>query len=276
MAERPPSFEWLAFEIPHAEMFASRVKRPRPPKDDDDGDEKDVDSLVNLRNMSLEQRLSLGGPEFEVEPGYLHIYQTNRPMKVLYLDGMAAANSDRGTLDSEDLMLLNFTGGIWDEWGRATELCDLALELGVEGFIRMECGFELIKCDFSEGMDFISHKRRPDISSPEGLNMMFLFEFVREIGSRYHGIDAGRVLLDYSSMVSAFFYPTNLSNPDPDPRQSKLPRLVKTDDNVLKQIRSDVRGAVVDSKGPGINWQGVSDSKHELLYFHSSLLIVEP
>lgn len=258
-AERPPSFEWLAFEIPHAEMFASRVKRRKPR--DDDGDEGATESLVNIRTLSLEQRLNLGEPEFEVEPGYLQIYRTNRPMKVLYLDGMAAANSDRGTLDSQDRMLLNFTGGIWDEWGRAAKLCELASELGVQGFIRMECGFELIKCDFSDSMDFVSHKRRPDFLSPEGLDMMFRFEFVREIGSRYHGIDAGRVELDYSSMISAFFYPANFSNPDPDPRQSKLPRLVEADDSVLNQIRSDIRDAVINSEAPGINWQGVSDSK---------------
>jgi hypothetical protein len=263
-SERPAHFEWLAFELPHAEMFASRVKIRRPRGSD--RNENEVESLVDMRDMSLEQRLSLGEPEFDIEPGYLHMYQANRPLKVLYLDGMAAANSDRGTLDSQDLLLLNFTGGIWADRERAAELCNLAPELGVEGFIRMECGFELIKCDFSDGMDFISHKRRPDIYSPEGLNSVFLFEFVRDIGSRYHGIDAGRVLLDYSSMVSAFFYPTNLSNSDPDPRQSKMPRLVETDDNVLKQIRSNLRGVVVDSNGAGIDWQGVSDSEHEVLY----------
>ncbi|KUJ11900.1 uncharacterized protein LY89DRAFT_673711 [Mollisia scopiformis] len=261
--EIPIGPEWIAFEIPHAEMFAVgwRVKRPQPPGDgDDDKVEVSDEGYVDLRKISPNQLWTLDEPEYEYIPGYLHIYKANRPLKVLYLDGMAAGNSDRGTMDSQDILLLNFTGGVWDERGRAAELCNLAKDIGVEGFVRMECGFELIKCDFSEGLTFISHKQRPNIQKSEGFNTMFLFEFVREIGSRYFGIGAGRVLLDYSSMVSAFFYPANLSNPHPDPGQSKLPRLVKSDDNVLKQMRSDVRDAVIDSNSNvGIDWQGVAD-----------------
>lgn len=270
-AERPTHLEWIAFEIPHAENFARGWKPRRPGKGTGGHSEN---SYVDPRNMSPEQFWSWGDQDFEFIPGYLHIYQATRPLKVLYLDGMSAGNSERGTLDSQDILLLNFTRGIWDERERAAELCNLAEDFGVEGFIRMECGFELIKCDFSEGLNFISHKKRPDFHKPESLNNGVLFEFVRDIGSRYHGIDAGRVLLDYSSMVSAFFYPANLSNPNPDPRQAKLPRLVESDDKVLQQIRSDLRGVTVDSKyDTGIDWQGITDSEHKISLSNLNILL---
>ena len=260
--DRVKGLEWMAFEIPHAEMFAvSRRRR----NNTDDGKESEVDENDEefLDPRSIPRQLVWGledQPRWERMPGYVHIYQATRRLKVLYLDGMAAANCGRGTLDTQDLLLLNFTKGIWAERQRAHELCSLGEQWGVEGFIRMECGFELIKCDFSEGLNFISHKRRPHQSKPEGWNGIFLLDFIRDIANRYHGIDGGRVHLDYSSMVSAYFYPANLSNPAEDPGQSKLPRLVETDKEVLKRIKSDLDLSFRDWKpSVGVDWQGVAD-----------------
>ena len=52
---------------------------------------------------------------------------------------------------------------------------------------------------------------------PEAYNDMSLLDYIREVESQYHGIDGGRVRLAHSSMVSAYFYPTNLSNPEQEP-----------------------------------------------------------
>ena len=260
-AERAKGPEWLAFEIPHAEMFAKGWRRKPNSTGSENG--KEHTEFMDLRNAPPQQLWGLEKPHpdpIEFVPGYLHIYQTARPLKVLYLDGMAAANCDRGTLDSQDILLLNFTKGLYAERQRAQELCALGETWGVEGFIRMECGFELIKCDFEDGLDFISHKQRPDYMTLEARTVMFLLDFIRDIASRYHGIDGGRVQLDYSSMVSAFFYPANLSNPDKDPGQAALPRLVEADKNVLQRIKSDLGDAVRKSKPNGsVDWQGVAD-----------------
>ena len=264
---RVTGIEWLAFEIQHAEMFAVNVtlrKRGEylgKPFTADDG------YFWDLRNEPPVHVLGLAGQdphqdplELELRPGYLHIYQTTRPLKLLYLDGMSAAKCDFGPMDTQDILLLNFTLNKFADRQRARQLCELAQDWGVEGFIRMECGFELIKCNFSEGLDFISHKQRPERDEPGAYNTMFLLDFVREIGNRYDGIDGGRVELDYSSMVSAFFYPTNLSNPEQDPSQSILPRLVESDKEVLERIKSDLGDALRRSKRHiGFDWQGVAD-----------------
>lgn len=259
-AERVTGMEWLAFETHHAEMFAVHWERRKNDSDSETTPGTSVDHW-DPRD-ELPQHLwafaEPGRPPFDFSPGYLHIYQANRPLKLLYLDGMAAAKCDFGPMDTQDLLLLNFTEHKFADGLRASQLCELADGWGVEGFIRMECGFEVIKCDFSEGLDFLSHRRRPDRKLVS--HDLFMLDFVREIANRYDGIGGGRVELDYSSMISAYFHPANLSNPDQDPNQSTLPRLVGSNQNVLDRIKSDLGGALKSSKGPGgIEWQGVAD-----------------
>lgn len=60
--------------------------------------------------------------------GYFHTYHTNRDLNLLYIDGMGAAKSKLGTLDSQDLVLRENKTGSWDvymdEAGRANSICD--------------------------------------------------------------------------------------------------------------------------------------------------------
>uniref|UniRef100_A0A8H7KA49 Uncharacterized protein n=1 Tax=Bionectria ochroleuca TaxID=29856 RepID=A0A8H7KA49_BIOOC len=86
------------------------------------------------------------------------------------------------------------------------------------------------------------------------------FEFLRGISNRYDGIGSTRTILDYSSMVSAYFFPVNLTNPDP--KRPDLPRLTNLSDDELKHIRGIVGDVVkerLDGKAPIINWQDVAD-----------------
>lgn len=102
-AERPEHLEWLAFEIPHAEMFARGriIRRPRNDSRDENEVEAEAESDVDPRNMSPEQLWSwMMPPGYDILPGYLQIYQANRPLKVLYLDG-----SKHEVLHSQSLLL---------------------------------------------------------------------------------------------------------------------------------------------------------------------------
>lgn len=129
---------------------------------------------------------------------------------------------------------------------------------GVEGFVRMEAGFEIIKCNFSDGLDFISHNRRPHRATPEGQSEGWLFEWLRAVTLRYNGIDGSRIVVDFSSMIHAGFYPTNLTNPDPE--NSHLPRLVSADPAQVARIRSDAKNIWLEKTSqPSVDWQGVVD-----------------
>jgi hypothetical protein len=158
---------WLAFEIPHAEHFASRRCMFKP----------DAEGVLQELEWTLKPEKGGDGPEWK--PGYLHIYQDSRDLKLVYIDGMAAANTEFGTLDSQDLALLgNFSLNPWAEVYRAEELCKLAAEWQLDGVIRMEAGFEIIMCDFFNGIDLVSARTRPPAGMPAGGGTRSLFEHI--------------------------------------------------------------------------------------------------
>jgi hypothetical protein len=204
----------------------------------------------------------------------LHHYRTLHDMRVLYLDGLSAGKSSMGTMDQQDYVLCNETAefeaskhavevprGPPGPRGDSQKAIQMCRDFGhvIEGIIRMEAGFELILCNFTTAVDFISATPRPpsDVLKYSS-NDILEFEFVRGVGYRYQGITAGRVLVDYSHMVSAFFYNINLTNPDPN--HASLPRFSSADPKILKDIKSEVLSVLSNpSKTPSIDWQGVVD-----------------
>lgn len=292
----PSEPDWLAFEIEHAENFARgrwHGPRPSPPGGDDGDDDGKLQKVVGDRPGRADRESE---DEDEVR-GYLHVYQTTRPLPFLYIDGMGGGKTSMGTLDSQDYLLRGKTpgndteddmprgpppsaqddkdddkdgkprgprmGGPMDEQARARELCEWAKELGLQGVIRMEAGFEIIKCDFSDGLKEIQALPRPEYKEgghPRGPGGMGNVEFIRGIAERYEGIGASRVNIDYSSMVSAFFFPVNLTNPNA--KRPDLPRLASTEPAQLAAIKSyteDVVREHLDRPARTVDWQDISD-----------------
>lgn len=228
--------EWLAFEIEHAEAFA--------------------------RSRGLPGR----GPPGR---GYLHTYRTSRELyRLLYIDGMSGGKTNMGTLDTQDIVLRNdidestsSNGGNGD-YDRAKDLCSVGKEWGIEGIVRMEAGFEVILCNFTDGLDLLSVRQRPQNDKPEGYNELGQFEWMRGIAARYQGITGGRLNIDYSFMISAFFYPLNFTNPDET--RPDLPRLVSSKPAAIARLKSDLRQVMSldryrSQPSESINWQGVVD-----------------
>ncbi|KAI9744829.1 MAG: hypothetical protein M1818_001754 [Claussenomyces sp. TS43310] len=236
---RVTGMEWLAFELEHAGMFAFG---------------KPHQSNLLPDNEIRDDPLLRPPPE----PGYLHVYRTNRPLgKLLYLDGMAAGKSSLGTLDTQDLVLLGLGLSPHADYQRAHLLCELGKTWDIEGFVRMEAGFELILCNFSDGLDFVSHNKQPPVGDPEGYGDRFFLEYIRAISSRYDEIGASRVMLDYSSMISAFFFPVNLSNPE---SSSSLPRLAFSSPEQLAPIKTQLEDVLQRPRTYSCtNWKGVVD-----------------
>lgn len=275
--------EWLAFEIEHAEVFAwsrgpygggpGRGPPGRRPGDGDRGRGPPPDNGSGPpgehEGDGLGPRQHQGSIAAEGD-GHLHIYKTKKPLtKLLYLDGMSAGKTSMGTLDTQDHIFLNSSakpsdpprrGGPMGDYQRAEAMCNLTTEYGIEGVIRMEAGFELILCNFSASVELVSAFERPKYDTDEGINDLRQFEYLRGVGYRYEGITAQRVVIDYSSMVSAYFYPLNLTNPDAS--RLDLPRLPVDDKAGLAALKSDVLNLFSDRKAQseaGIDWQGVVD-----------------
>jgi hypothetical protein len=237
---------------------------------------------------SGDQRITAGDDDDDDDPppcfpcmppdarGYFHTYRAARDLKLVYIDGMGAAKCPVGTLDSQDYILLD-----WDidhvpddkmgtEALRAQGLCDLAREWKIDGWIRMEAGFEIIYCDFDEGagLDLVSVHGSPwrnetgAIDLPVGGDWMVegVFEWMRVAAERYHGFPHGRAQVDFSAMVSAFAYDVNITNPDES--RPELPRIVNSTREERRGIKArlgEVLKARNDKETSSVDWQRVVD-----------------
>jgi hypothetical protein len=197
--------------------------------------------------------------------GYLHTYRTKHNLRLLYVDGQSAAKSKKGTLDTQDVLLLgnsiDHDSGMFGERERAAQLCKLAHEQWdnrIDGILRMEGGFEIILCDFAAHLDVVSiAKTDPKAGGGfgGGGGNGDGFNYYRAVAARYHGIGGGRVVVNYEQFVSAFAYPEAI-NFDHTGR----PRLNNKSDTI-----EDVRKAVDDmvlrkaESIEAVNWQAVVD-----------------
>lgn len=164
--------EWLAFEPEHAMVFARPRRGPPPhlPSDDDDDTEAQDGGHGELRkrkhhDADEKHHGPPGGRPAKVfdenESGYLHTYAAAKDLRLLYLDGMSAAKTSKGTLDSQDVVL--FTGELDDQPSRgngqekerarlACEMAENEWEGRIDGILRMEAGFEIILCHFERDL----------------------------------------------------------------------------------------------------------------------------
>ena len=98
--------EWLAFEPEHAMVFARPHRGPPPPGPPDDNDKDDR----NGHHEELRRRHDEGPPQpppdfkdfDENDSGYLHTYAAAKDLRLIYIDGMSAGKTNKGTLDSQD------------------------------------------------------------------------------------------------------------------------------------------------------------------------------
>lgn len=295
--------DWLAYEIEHAEHFArggrgppgggkgpGRGGPPGPPAMGSMDYGMGQFPLVDEHGTTDPPSLSPEEDPFEEQKGgWLHTYRTTRPLRYLYVDGMGGGKTTMGTLDSQDYLLrgtratFDFeerkdkvhdkrtTGGVhqkraggpMDEQARAVELCALCKDWNLSGVIRMEAGFEIIQCDFSDGLEEVQALQRPPPGYDEqrpGQGGFSSIEFIRGLAERYWDIGSSRTTVDYSSMVSAYFFPVNLTNPDP--KRPDLPRLSSTTDSELAAIQRYLNHTISDRiRDPvrAVDWQDVTD-----------------
>ncbi|KAI9147628.1 hypothetical protein HJFPF1_12657 [Paramyrothecium foliicola] len=245
----PSTLEWLAFEAEHAGMLATSNKLKSLMIAETPGD-----AQVPL-DRAADDAQSGGNSR-----GYLHTYRANRDLNLLYFDGTSAAKTLSGTLDAQDHVLLENRSakrGMEGEVIRAENLCKLATEWGYDGLMRMEIGFEVIFCDFSNGLERVSVTRSfmpEDMLSPEDWP---LFHLARAASQRYDGLGGDRVRFDFSSMVSGFFFPINISSMVPG--RPELKRFASARPDELKHVKNYVREIVSQPRRFTVNWQTITD-----------------
>lgn len=211
--------------------------------------------------------------------GYLHTYQPKRDLRLLYLDGQSAAKSEKGTLDMQDIVLLHKSpppkggddqshlreapprrpGGPMGESYRAEKLCELAEKEWkgqVDGFLRMELGFEIILCSFERDLDVkrISQAKSSGMGGPGHGDNGDGLSYYQAVASRFDGIGGNRVHLDYENFVSLFAEDDAIYLDD-----NNLPR-ARNESVVLRPVYDAIKEMILqDSASDSVNWQSIAD-----------------
>lgn len=297
--------EWLAFEPEHAMVFA-RPHIGTPPRRPEDGDDEDRDrvhheELRRRRPHGLGDRPTGPLPPFEAAEeggaGYRHTYAAAKDLRLVYIDGMSAAKTNKGTLDSQDVVLFNNTlddspkesrRGPMGEYERATKACEMAEnEWGgrIDGVLRMEAGFEIILCAFerdlipvrivqvkSDSRDLMHSRHAGQRKNDE------------EDGKRRvpppggpgapggHGPDSspwiravtaryGGIGGDRVSINYEHFVTAFAYDLDLFPENSSLPRLGQVPNAYLDVVRKEVTALILehDTAETSRNWQAITD-----------------
>ncbi|KAF2801012.1 hypothetical protein K505DRAFT_291455 [Melanomma pulvis-pyrius CBS 109.77] len=260
-AEPVRGMQWMAFEPEHAELFVKRENMGsfagKIARDGNATMEEVEFFQEEVRYGNSSERLK------ERMGGWLHDYRTTRALRVLYLDGMSAANSKKGTVDLQDIVLLNqeSENSIISDMDRAARMCKLfqtRAHGNIDGVIRMEGGFEAILCHSEDVLEPIRIKQsKPPAGDPPGLNANAdsAFEYYRAVASRYFGVGGGRVIVDFESMVSGYAYLAE------GPDHSKMRRIR----DILPYAGTNLREAAMKlllqepQEMEHHDWQGVAD-----------------
>lgn len=113
----------------------------------------------------------LHGPFMSSNDSHLLTFTNTHPLKIVNIDGASAALYPDGTMDSQGF-LLNQTKEDWigfKEYERAALLCELGKEFGVDGYVRLNTGFELIMCSFQNPKLALISNVRVEIDTDDGL-----------------------------------------------------------------------------------------------------------
>ncbi|KAF7349753.1 hypothetical protein MSAN_01702300 [Mycena sanguinolenta] len=186
-------------------------------------------------------------------------FVTVRPLRVLYFDGSSGAKMENGPMDAQDLLLWGTADPArrMDERERINDLCAWGKYLGIDGYVRMEMDFEVMVCDFSNGVELLS----ADYLSAwmkESAREPLIFGTI--LSGSWHGRYPGetRVHLDLTKLIS--FYDTSLTPsliPDRESKERWDHRVLgisAPDLAVVKRRLQDVLGSGTNM-GSGVDWK---------------------
>lgn len=267
--------EWLAFEPEHAEIFSISMRAAHQ-KHFTGHHLQTIFQGVDQSDAHSEMSKSTEQAPIR---GYLRTYQASRDLNLLYFDGMSAAKGCLGTLDTQDLVLRMINGSspcdhhfadiMIHDYARVGELCEIITPWGYDGMLRMEAGFEIVYCDFGDGgLRLLSQLRRPfwdQMNTWYNISRL-VFHAARAASQHYNGmVEAGRLQLDFSRMVSAYFYPVNITSPERHTdgevsTKRQLPRLMSTSHRDRRSIRHRVQEVAIERGRPKQDWQAVVDA----------------
>ena len=233
--------------------------------------------------------------------------------KVILLDGASAAKTTTGEMDQQLILSrMDDPTKRVDEREAAKVICKWGESFGLQGFIRLEIGYEMVLCDFVKDVDFVSNvtlsdqyefigfpapkededgKERRDQTEIDGSAEKELENArtsILEVASAMagiehiqagHRVDQGeaRIQLDFSKMVT----PLNKTYIDPNPyyrRINNISDILK--DNIILELEKHFQGEEGADPVGKTNWQLITNQVVQkftpiLLSINNTLLAFE-
>lgn len=289
--------EWLAFDPELASYSVQEGQTERTPMQGGLLSRTDLGLLglssrpTYARHARSEQEVLATGHSKD-RLGYFHTYQTTRPLRLLYLDGLSAGLSCIGTLDLQDRLLFHdnppfdpaTTVGCMSrfppppdapsrdallaiEYVRAKRFCDLVATTWkgrIDGFIRTTYAHEIMLCNFTAAevkpTRIAAAPVLPDArhdAYSEG------FAYYQACATRFDGIGGNRVQVYMEDFVTLFAYPESFAF---DARG--LPRVIN-ETAAVQPARDAITALILskigqEDKASGllvstVDWQSVAD-----------------
>ena len=303
--------ERLALEPELARMFAMSqwaTPKSKPSHEDVDkerpGSEGDMEG-TELRKRHKEEQIPFIDNSSTPDPshnskGYLYTYSSTRPLRLLYIDGLSAVMTKNGTLDTQDILLLDIRtssgsdSAIIGDAERVHRMCELATSLWnkkIDGFLRMKSGLEVILCKFESRVKRINveacnldPRGQSECKEKGSRGTTGGWSYIKTLGEHDQDLRRETVVLNYEKFVSVFAYDrgAELGLWQNDAMSDKLhPRLINSSPEHLKTIRDAVTDMILESdekEENNTNWQVVTDKVVEryalaLHHMHTDVLI---
>ncbi len=258
--------EWLAFEAEHALVFTHPFPHNPPPGDGGLGSPQPGRPGPPPPLQDQSQQVMGQPTQAEAEDGYLHTFVAAKDLRLLYVDGMSAGKTANGTMDTQDRILYqdklkDGRDGMSNERQGAQLFCRMAQDKWngrLDGLLRMEAGFEIVLCDFSNLEVQQVARVRPSGDKPGGdIGMHAGRMWLPAVASRYWNIGGDRVALNYDHFVTAFDYGLDLfaNGKNVHPRLEHIPA------DELEPLQQDLDALIMnhEARGPSANWQAVAD-----------------
>ncbi|KAJ7641340.1 hypothetical protein FB45DRAFT_825512 [Roridomyces roridus] len=142
-------------------------------------------------------------------PCWVHTLAATRPLRVLYFDGSSATKMPDGPMDAQDLLawgtVLPDRATVEWEYERMNQLCQFGNKTRVDALVRMQLNFEIMLCNFTDGVEIITVSRLQD----EARIPHYAFSFLHSSSwyDQYPG--QPRIHLDLTQLIS--FYDVSLT-----------------------------------------------------------------
>ncbi|ODV71557.1 uncharacterized protein CYBJADRAFT_169194 [Cyberlindnera jadinii NRRL Y-1542] len=198
-------------------------------------------------------------------------FRVKKPLsRMILLDGSSAAKTETGEMDQQYILagIENVSSPFVGERESSVKICEWGKQFGLDGYIRVEVGFEVVICDFFDKLELTSNVtldwgnntlNLPLELTDEHLMDEYasLWDSVSAMGSydwakmgNVHDKREGRILLDFSKLQTML----NRTYVGTDPYTRRIY-------NVSKDLRQDLKRDLAQSLEGGVdpyggtNWQ---------------------